>query len=68
MEFDFLVLSGDSRPLLTFALKAFCETRLGDFSSVGDEVETFELNEFFQEVLFAMSVGQMKNKLPHHDY
>ena len=49
-------------------VKVFRETRLGDFSSVGDEVETFELNEFPQEVLSAMSEGQMKNELPHHDY
>ena len=49
-------------------VKVFRETRLGDFSSVGDEVETFELNEFPQEVLSAMSKGQMKNELPHHDY
>ena len=49
-------------------VKVFRETRLGDFSSVGDEVETFELNEFPQEVLSAMSEGQMKNDLPHHDY
>ena len=49
-------------------VKVFRETRLGDFSSVEDEVETFELNEFPQEVLSAMSEGQMKNQLPHHDY
>ena len=49
-------------------VKVFRVTRLGDFSSVGDEVETFELNEFPQEVLSAMSEGQMKNQLPHHDY
>ena len=49
-------------------VKVFRETRLGDFSSVGDEVETFELKTFPQEVLSAMSEGQMKNELPHHDY
>ena len=41
---------------------------LGDFSSVGDEVEKFELNEFPQEVLSALFDRQMKNELPHHDY
>ena len=49
-------------------VKVFRETRLGDFSSIGDEVETFELSEFPQEVLSAMSEGQTKNELPHHDY
>ena len=39
-------------------VKVFCETRLGDFSSVEDEIETFELNEFPQEVLPTMSEGQ----------
>ena len=54
--------------LSTQPVKVFRETRLGDFASVGDEVETFELNEFPQEVLFAMSEGQIKNELPYHDY
>ena len=29
---------------------------------------SFELNEFPQEALSAMSEGQIKNELPHHDY
>ena len=36
MEFDFLVLSGDSRPLLTFALKEFDKTII-PFALVGYE-------------------------------
>ena len=49
-------------------VKVFHETRRGDFSSVEDQVETFELKEFPQEVLSAIFDGQMKNELPHHDY
>ena len=49
-------------------VKVCRETRQGDFSSVEDEVETFELNEFPQGALSAMFEGQMKNELPHHDY
>ena len=50
------------------SVKIFCKTRLGDFPSVGDEVEIFELRESPQEVLSAMSEDQIKNKLPHRDY
>ena len=49
-------------------VKIFHKTRLGDFSSVGNEVETFELHESPQEISSAMSEDQIKNKLPHRDY
>ena len=50
------------------SVKIFHKTGLGDFSSVGNEVETFELRESPQEVLPAMSEDQIENKLPHRDY
>ena len=50
------------------AIKIFRKTRLGNFSSVADEVETFELRESPQEDLSAMFENQIKNKLPHHSY
>ena len=64
------VLENDTIPIRLVkpsaqSVKIFHKTRLGDFSSVGNEVETFELGESPQEVLSVVSEDQIKNKLPH---
>ena len=47
------------------SVKVFRRTRLGEFYSVGNEIETSELRKFSQEVL---SKDQSRNKFPPRCY